>query len=200
MATTLDVVNECLATMGESPLNTLAEPHEFKASALRYLAKENRTIQSPGWWYNTEAMTLAPAPSTGHMQLAGDVIKWQSGIRSRDLLVRSQAKPWIVQRGTRLYDSRNRTYVMTEEVTGEIVREVAFTDLPPVINDFVAASAVLKFQSNFDADNSRRQELTQIFSLARTEAKSENIRQLAINSINNNARLQRIKQVTRRMA
>lgn len=199
MATTLEVVNECLATMGEAPLNTLTEPHEFKASALRYLAKENRTIQSPGWWYNLEAMTMAPAPSTGHMQLAGDVIKWQSGVRSSDMLVRSQAKPWIVQRGSRLYDTRNRTFVMTEEVTGEIVREVPFTDLPPVVNDYVTASTVLKFQSNFDADNSRRQELTQLFTMARAAANSENIRQLSVNMINNNARLQRIKQVSRRM-
>lgn len=200
MATTLDVVNDCLATLGETPLNTLTEPHEFKASAIRYLNKANRSIQAPGWWFNREAITMLPAPLTGHMQLAGDVIKWESGTRSRDLLALSIEKPWIVQRGQRLYDTRNRSYVMTEQVTGEIVREIPFEDLPPIMNDYVAAAAVLKFQSDFDADNSRRQELTQAWQLARVEAKAEDIRQMAVNSIVNNPRLHRIRRVTQRMA
>lgn len=199
MATTLEVVNSCLATLGEKPLNTLSEPHIFKAPAVRALTEANKRLQAPGWWFNIEAMTMTPAPTTGHMQLPGDCIKWQSGVRSSDTLVRSQAKPWIVQRGSRLYDTRLHTYAMTEDVTGEIIRLVNFEELPPVINDYVAAETVLKFQSNFDADNSRRQELAQSWLLAKTEAKSENIRQLGVNMLNNNVRLQRIKSVTRRL-
>jgi len=199
MATTLDVVNSCLATLGEKPLNTLAEPHTFRAPAQTALRDANKRIQAPGWWFNIEAMTMTPAPLTGQMQLPGDCIKWQSGVRSSDTLIRSQAKPWIVQRGTRLYDTRTHSYVMTEDVTGEIVRLVAFDELPPVMSDYIAAEAVLKFQSNFDADNSRRQELTQAWTIARMEAKAENIRQLGVNLLNNNVRLQRIKSVTRRL-
>lgn len=197
MATTLDIVNDCLATMGESPLNTLLEPHEFKPAALRELTKANRQIQSPGWWFNTEAITLAPAPVTGHIQLAGDVVKWQSGVRTTDTLVRGQPKPWIVQRGTRLYDTRLRSFTLDEEVVGVVVRLIAYEDLPPVAQDYVGAQAVLRFQSNFDADNSRRQELQQAWQLARQLANSEEIRQQAINAIDNNSRLQRVKRVTR---
>jgi hypothetical protein len=198
MTTILDVVNECLATLGETPLNTLLEPHEYRTSAQKALAKANRGLQARGWWFNTEAMTMVPAPGSGIMQLAGDIVKWQSGVRSRDLLIRSRAKPWIVQRGQRLYDTRNRTFVMTEEVTGEITRELPFEDLPPVMADYIAAEAVLRFQSNFDADNSRRQELTKTWEMARIEANAEDIRQAGANAINSNSRLQRIKQVARR--
>ena len=199
MATTLDVVNDCLATMGEAPLNTLLEPHEFKGSAQKALARANRRVQATGWWFNLEAATLAPAPVTGHITLPGDCLKWQSGVRSSDQLVRGQPKPWLIERGLRLYDTRARSFVITEEVTGELVREVLFEDLPAVVNEYVAAEAVLKFQSNFDADNSKRQELTQAWSLTRIAANAENIRQLGINMINNNSRLSRIKAATRRL-
>lgn len=199
MATTLDVINDCLASMGEAPLNTLLEPHELKGSAQKALSRANRTIQATGWWFNLEAATFYPAPVTGHIQLPGDTLKWQSGVRTSDQLVRSQPKPWLVERGLRLYDTRTRSFVITEEVTGELVREVPFEELPAVVNDYVAAQAVLRFQSNFDADNSKRQELAQTWQLTRSEARAENIRQLGINMLNNNSRLSRIKSVTRRL-
>lgn len=198
MATTLDVVNECLASMGESPLNALAEPHAFKTSALRSLARSSKTIQSKGWWYNTEAITLNASPTTGYIQLPGDCLKFQTGQRAQDTLVRSQPMPWIVQRGTRLYDTRTRSFAIEGEVIGEIVRDIPFDDLPTVMNDYIAADAILRFQSSFDADNSKRQELLQTLGQAAVEARAENIRQLGVNLLNSNPRLARIKRVMRR--
>jgi hypothetical protein len=196
MATTLEVVNDCLASLGEAPLNTLAEPHEFKSTATRLLERTNRKIQSTGWWCNTEAITLKPS-SMNYIQLPGDCLKWESGVRSSDTLVRSQAKPWLVQRGNRLYDTRNRTYGVDEEVTGELVRLVPFEELPIILNEYIAAATVVRFQSNIDADTQRRNELTQQYTLARIEARAEHIRQLKINFRNNNPRLAYIKSVTR---
>lgn len=198
MATILEVVNECLATMGETPLNTLNEPHEFKASAQRYLARANRRIQSSGWWCNVESATLSPAPSTLHVTLPGDGIAWRSGSRTPDTLHRGKPQPWLVQRGSRLYDTRTRSFSITEDAVGELVREVPFEDLPGVLNDYVAAEAVLRFQSSFDADNSKRQELTQAWTLARIAANSENIRQAGVNLIGSSSRLARIKAKSRR--
>lgn len=193
MASTLDVVNECLATLGEVPLNTLAEPHEFKASAQRYLSRANRRVQQKGFWFNTEAAVFPPSPATGHITLPADAISWRSGSRARDTLTLAAPQPWLVQRGTRLYDTRTRSYVHTEDATGELIREVPFEELPPVANDAVAAEAVLRFQSSFDADNSKRQELGQAWALTITALSAENIRQAGVNLISSNARLQRIK-------
>jgi hypothetical protein len=184
--------------MGEAPLNTLLEPHEFKGSAQKALSRANKRIQSTGWWCNLEAAELVPSPATGHIQLPGDCLKWQAGVRTSDTLIRGKPQPWLVQRGLRLYDTRTRSFVITENAIGELVREIPFEDLPEVLNAFVAAEAVLKFQSNFDADNSKRQELTQAWSMCRTEARAENIRQLGFNMINSNVRLARIKAVTKR--
>lgn len=198
MATTLDVVNECLGTLGEAPLNSLLEPHEFRGTAQRELDRASKRIQSRGWWYNLEAATLTPGPD-GQIYLPGDCLKWQSGVRSSDMLVRGQAKPWLVQRGPRLYDTRTQSYVITDTVVGELVREIPFDQVPHAVNDYIAAEAILKFQSSFDADNSRRQELTQRWTIARSEANAENTRQLAVNLLNNNSSLSRIKRVTRQL-
>ena len=198
MASSLDVVNECLASMGEAPLNTLSEPHEFRGSALKSLARANSRIQAAGWWFNIEAIELTPNSTTAQIQLPGDCLKWQSGVRTADTLLRGQPKPWLVERGGRLYDTRTQAFEITETVVGELVREVPFEDLPQVMNDYVAAEAVLKFQSGFDADNSKRQELVAAWQLAKISANSENIRQLGVNLVNSNSRLERIKRVTRR--
>lgn len=196
MATTLEVVNDCLATMGEAPLNSLTEPHEFKGSAQRLLARSNKNIQAIGWWCNLETVTYSPNPN-GQVQLPGDCIKWQSGVRESKTLTRGFAKPWIVQRGSRLYDTRAGSFTITEEVTGEIVRLIPFEDLPPVLNEYVASQTILRFQSNFDADNSKRAELTENWRIARLEARAEQIRQSAVNLRASNPTLSRIKSVTR---
>lgn len=197
MATTLDVVNDCLGSMGETPLNTLSESHEFKGTTLRLLNRNNRIIQEVGWWCNTESYTAKPASGVAYIQLPSDILKWRSGVKSKDTYVQQRAKPWIVQRGKRLYDTQNRTYEIKDEVVGEIVREIPFEDLPTVLNEYVAAQTVLRFQSNFDADTQKRQELTQIWQQARMLAQAEDIRQAKVNFRDNNPRLAYIKSVTR---
>ena len=107
------------------------------------------------------------------------------------------SKPWVVQRGRRLYDTVAGSYIFTDSVAVAIVRQIPFEDTPSVINDYIAAETVLRFQSNFDGDSSKRKELEQSWTLARAEALSENIRQLRVNMKNNNPRLARVKSVTR---
>ena len=196
MATKLDVVNNCLGTLGEAPLNTLVELHEFKSSILRLLDESNARIQSTGWWFNTEAVTFVPN-GIGEVTLPGDCLKYQSGVRNHSL-VQGERKPWIVERGTRLYDTRTQSYTLTEaSIVGELVREVPFEDIPRVVNEFIAADVVLRFQSSYDADTRKREELAQTHQLAKVAANSENIRQLQINLLNINPRLSRIKSVAR---
>lgn len=197
MYTTLQVVNECLATMGEAPLNTLAEPHEFKASAQRILSKADKHIQSRGWWYNSEEQMLSPDPINSHITLPGDCLRVESGVRSLSNLVRGAQLGYLVQRGSRLYNTLTGSYEITETVAVHMVRQVPFTELPVIIADYVAAEAVLKFQSNYDGDSKRTAELTQAYLVARAEAMAEDIRQRRVNFRDNNPTLSRIKSAVR---
>lgn len=187
MYTTLEVVNGCLASMGETPLSSLVEPHAMKGAAIAELNRANKTVQSKGRWFNTEEVSFNPDSVNGWITLAGDAIKFESGSKT------APAKPWLVQRGNRLYNLNTRSYVVGEGVEGRIVRLVPFEELPPVAADFIATTAVLKFQSNFDGDNNKRQELKEDNNRARIEFMAEDIRQRRVNLLDSNRTLTRIR-------
>ena len=199
MYTTLDVVNQCLATMGEAPLNSLNESHGFRGAALRCLARANQQTQARGWWYNTEERELTPSPDDSYIYLPGDVTRVNFGFVS---VSRGNCGQWqgrYVQRGRRLYDVTKGTYTITENLTAQIIRQIPFEEVPLCIAELIAAEAVLKFQSDYDGDNNRRAELQQALKSATVYANSEDIRQRRVNLYVINPRLQRIKRVTSRI-
>ena len=188
MYTTLEVVNGCLASMGEAPLSSLVEPHAMKGAAVNSLNRANKNVQETGKWFNTEYVSLSPDSVNGWITLSGDCIKFSSGTPQ------APSKPYLVQRGSRLYNLNTRSYVLTEDVAGYIVRLVPFEELPPVAANYIACLAVLRFQSNFDADTNKRQELERDASIAKIEFNSEHIRQIKVNLINSNRTLARLRQ------
>ena len=197
MATTLDVVNDCLGTLGEAPLNSLLEPHEFRGTAQRLLLRASTRIQSPGWWFNTEEITFSPQGA--EVVLPGDSLKFQTGTRTAKSKERVGHKPWIVERGGRLYNAQTQSFMIDEDVVGELVRLIPFDQLPTIVNELIAAEAVYQFQSSFDADRAKREELAEQVRKLTIQANAENIRQQAVNMLYNNPRLARIKRVTYRM-
>lgn len=198
MPSTLDVVNNCLATLGEVPLSSLSEPHEFKSAALGYLDKADRSIQSRGWWYNTEELTLTPAPSTGHMTIPGDCLKVATGFKSFVNSRQTKHNARYVQRGRRIYDLVNATYEITEEskLEVQIVRRVPLADLPECIAEYINNETVLRFQSRYDSDSNKRKELGEDVGAARVYANAEHIRQTRHNLLTTNPTLARLKAIT----
>ncbi len=198
MYTTLQVVNQCLATMGEAPLNSMSEAHGFRGAAVRCLNEANNRTQARGWWYNTEEKELVPSPDDGSVYLPGDVVRVNFGYVS---VSRTDGGRWqgrYVQRGRRLYDVTDGTYVIKENLRAQIIRKIPYEDVPDCVAELIAAEAVLKFQSDYDGDNNRRAELVSAHKDAMTYANSENIRQQKVNLYSLNPRLNRIKRVTSR--
>lgn len=198
MTTNLDVINACLATLGEAPLNSDQEQHEFKAAAQRIIARSSKTIQSTGWWFNTEDVVLTPDPVHSQIVLANDVLLFRSGTVGVKNGVYGVSQPWLTQRGRRIYDTKTHSYTLVEDAIGEIIREVPLDELPPVVADLIEAHAVLRFQTDFDADSSRNANLAGHLKTAQAIANSENIRQRSVNLVRLNPRLQRIKRVANR--
>ncbi len=198
MYTTLQVVNKCLATMGEAPLNSLSENHGFRGAAVRCLNEANQQTQSRGWWYNTEEMELVPSPDDGGIYLPGDVTRVNFGFVSVTRIDCGQWQGRYVQRGRRLYDVVDGTYVIAETLRAQVIRKIPYEEVPDCVAELIAAEAVLKFQSDYDGDNNRRSELQQDLSRCMTYAVAEDIRQRRVNLYHLNPRLQRIKRVTMR--
>ena len=85
--TQLTVVNACLASMGEEPINSLADENAFVNSAKFALEQANINEQTRGWYFNLETITLHPHAVTTSTTYPPPYWKkpWPSGCPSRNV-------------------------------------------------------------------------------------------------------------------
>lgn len=181
----LTVVNNCLGTMGEAPLNAIDDPHPYRAACVSILNTVNREFQARGWWFNREKLTLAVGALDSSIYLPGDTINVRTEDRN------------IVQRYRRLYNLDGGTYVFTTAQDVELIRLVPFEEAPELFAAYAAAETVLRFQKRYDGDSQKTRELGREQQEARIAAVAEETRQTKANLIESNVRLNYIKQSTR---
>lgn len=177
----LTVVNEMLGSMGEVGLASLTDTHPFLPNALSTLDNENKRIQAQRWWFNEEQVTIDPNSVDGSIYLPGDVLEVVASDRN------------YVQRGSRLYNKDGNTYVFDQPQTITIRRLLDFEDLPELPAQYIAASAVVKFQSNYDGDSAKRNEKIEARDEAKILLNAEETRQRRANQLSVNYRLARLK-------
>jgi len=173
--TQLDVVNQCLASMGETPLNAVDADHPFVAAALLTLKTTNTQEQAKGWWFNTDLVTLHPDALSRFIYVPDDAIS----INPNDT-----GTAWVL-RGRRLYDRFTSTYEFAGDVRVELVREIPFEDLPMLATHVIAARTVLDFQSAYDSDADKYSRLGVAYQQAFSTLRAEHIRQVKANMLNN---------------
>jgi len=145
----LDVVNDCLSTLGETPLNSIQTDHPLVAGALKLLREANSRVQAQGWWFNREEVELQPDAMTGHIALPADFL-------SVDPSVRDQR---YTERGRRLYDLDRQSVTFESKVTVAIIRLIPFRDLPWAAQDLIRSATTLRFVESYDADELRIQQV-----------------------------------------
>lgn len=177
----LDVINDCLGTMGETPLNAEDDAHPYRPAAVSILDRVNREFQARGWWFNRETLTLAPSAVDSAIYLPGDTINVRTADRT------------IVQRYRRLYDTANGTYVFTSSKEVTLIRLVPFKETPELFAAYAAAEAVLRFQKRYDGDSQKTRELDREQLNARIAANAEETRHVQANLLDSNERLAYIK-------
>lgn len=176
--TELDVINEMLATMGEAPLNQIEEDHPYVAAGKRFLSATNQRVQSRGWWFNTEVLEFVPDAVSKYIYVSNDIISAES--------LEGYCRYKYTQRGRRLYDLVNGSFTIRENrVVVRAFREIPFDDLPPLAQDAVSMSAVLRFQQNYDADQTKTSQLAADQADAMILLRAEDTRQKKPNFIYN---------------
>lgn len=163
---TLDVINTCLETLGEVPLNAADTDHPYAGAITRLLRTCNYRVQATGWWFNKERITLSPNDVTGEIYVPHDVLALDT----------ENVQKNYVLRGRRLYDIASESYVFTGDVRLAIVRLIAFEDLPFVAQDYVQAAVVARFVESYDADQSRVQQVRMDYAMAEEACNAEHIR------------------------
>lgn len=182
----LDVINSMLGSMGEAPLNSLAEPHGFKGAMLGVLTRINKARQAIGWYFNRETVTLPPSATDSGIYVPGDTLGLY-GKESKYIL-----------RGRRLYDATTGSVVFTAPAEVTLVREIDLEELPELPFQCIASEAVYTFQKNYDGDSTKTRDLREEFGRLLAELRAENTRQAKANLIFSNTRLALIKMRSRR--
>ena len=171
LITELTVVNACLASMGEEPINSLAEVNAFVNSARFALEQATANEQSEGWWFNKECLDISP-DINGLYIVPTDVI---------DLDINS-SPGWLSVRNGRLYTSDGGKFVTgTQVYKANVIRLLAFDNLPFHAKRLVKAAAVQLFQQSYDGDAVKIREAQQEYAFARLLCKSQHIRAVGAN-------------------
>lgn len=172
MLTELNVVNACLATLGENPLVELEEDHPLVAAARQNFREAMVIEMGRKWWFNTDYLELQQA-NDKFIYIPQDAISCVP-IERDDLTVR----------GRRLYNRYAGTYEVQGPVLVYVVRDLEFSELPVTAQLLVRDRTVLSFQLNYDADETRTAKLEQAYVNSYMTLNAENIRQQNVNMLN----------------
>jgi hypothetical protein len=171
LVTQLTVVNACLASMGEEPINSLAEENAFVNSAKFALESATVNEQSAGWWFNKERLRILPDISGSYI-VPSDVI---------DLDIDS-TPVWLAVRNSRLYDTSKAGFLTgTQPYEANITRLLAFEDVPFHGKRLIKAATVILFQQSYDGDAQKIREAQEEYRQAYLLCKAQHIRAVKAN-------------------
>lgn len=168
MITELDIVNGCLATMGEVPLVEITDDHPFVPAARASFRAAMMEVAGRNWWFNTDTVVLRK--TEGGMTYAPEDAVSVYPVRDDRLTVR----------GRRIYNRIEGTYEVGDQQC-VVVRMLDFEDLPQMAKAHIKNHAVLDFQKNYDADQLRMQQLVQQKADSWSTLNAEHIRQIQYN-------------------
>ncbi|MDY0214986.1 MAG: hypothetical protein RBS24_05725 [Bacilli bacterium] len=132
----LEAVNEIISSVGSPPINSLSNITNVDGiDALRMLNKTSRRIQSTGWeWNRQDSVTFLPDTTTGKIAYPNDIIK-------------AVATNRLIRKDGYFFDLDANTDRFTSSITiTELVREIAFNDLPEAARDYITAVTTRDFQ------------------------------------------------------
>lgn len=137
--TELMAVNNMLASIGESRVNTLDDLDvEDAGIALDTLRSVSRATQLVGWNWNTDDDLVLDPNVDGEIEVPSNTLKVTVTKERPDLK--------IAWRGRRLYDRANHTYTFTEPVKVDLVSMLPFEELPEAARQFIFVTAGAIFQ------------------------------------------------------
>lgn len=143
--TKLEAVNIMLSAIGEAPVSSLSSGLVEAEVAETILNTVNKEVQSKGWNFNTDYNKSFPKDSNGEIALGTDVLK-------ADATLSANSKD-LVQRGSKMYDRKNHTFVIDAAVKLDVVVELDFTDVPEVAKRYIILRATRIFQNRVVGSN-----------------------------------------------
>ena len=149
--TELEAVNIMMAAIGESPVNTLTGTLPADVVMARStLTEVNKEVQSEGWSFNTEIdVTQQRTDGTNNIDLSTDVLRIDPNIHQHPTID-------AIQRGLKLYDRLNNTYIFSEDLICTIVYLRTFVEIPEPARRYITIKAARVFVDRLVGDEGLR--------------------------------------------
>jgi hypothetical protein len=138
LTTELEAINEMLNAIGEGQVSSIDTGNADVQQCVRLLRDHSRKVQKRGWWFNTDAEYEITPDGNSNLILPANTLRVDPVGDDR------WEKPWV-QRGTKLYDPNDHTFVFTESVKVDLVLGLAWEELPQTARDYITACAGLEF-------------------------------------------------------
>jgi len=131
----LEAINTLLATVGESPVNSLTSGLIEANQAEQTLDNVSRDFQSQGWAFNTD-LTFELSPNA-----ANELTLPANCLHVDTIHTRMSADTDLVQRGMRMYDRIKNTYAIGTVLKVDMVVLLDFEEMPETARRYVAIKA-----------------------------------------------------------
>ena len=136
--TQIDAVNTMLSAIGEAPVSSLDSGLIEAEIAETILNTIDREVQSMGWHFNTELNKSFAQSTDGEIILPSTILRADATLTAQS--------PDLVQRGTRMYDRKNHTFVVGASAQLDVVVQLEFNDLPEICKRYITLRATRVFQ------------------------------------------------------
>jgi hypothetical protein len=174
--TRLEAVNLMLEVIGETPVSNLTNVAGPDAiDALRRLDKTLVDVLTEGWEFNTEYEYPLTRDVNGHIYVPTNVLEldWVKTTYGID----------PVQRGNRLYDRKNHTYVFDDDLKVTIIVSLNFDELPQSARAYIAIRAARTFQQDKVGSEQMQKFSIRDEAMARTTLVSRHVEQQGLNMV-----------------
>ena len=148
--TELECINIMLAAIGEAPVNSLTGtvPVDVRM-AQSTLTEVNKQVQSEGWSFNTEIDVTLTRNASNNVVLGTDVLRVNPQTHDHPSID-------AIQRGLKLYDRKNNTFIFDEDLKCTVVYFRSFDELPEQARSYMTIKAARIFVDRFVSDQSLR--------------------------------------------
>tara|TARA_R110000796_G_C14555146_1_gene434280 strand:- start:2209 stop:2832 length:624 start_codon:yes stop_codon:yes gene_type:complete len=163
--TKLEAVNVMLSTLGEAPVNSLSSGLIDAEMAEQILDNVNREVQAQGWNFNTETDYTIAVNTAGEIELPSSFVRVD--LAKSEAKYRSSRNEYV-QRGNKIYDTVQHTYVINKALKLDVVVLLDFELIPEIARRYVAIRASRIFQervlgsTNISAQNRTDEQQAQL--------------------------------------
>lgn len=170
----LEALNLLLRAIGSSPVNSLETSHPDATNAISTLDRIRKQTQITGWWFNIDyQVLLTPDPITSEITISSVISK----------VVFENA--YVIQRGNKLYNKLDQTYVFSEaQLATRVQYIVPWDELPTSMQLYATYFAAAQFVRDELEDMTKVKDFKVEAANARLDVKKDDLEQGQYNIFN----------------